>query len=896
MSQRNRNIILWVVAIGLLVSMVISFTPGNLFGNGQQEAADGPVALSVNGEPIRELEIARLEQNPPFNAVQEGPAAQDLQLVLLDQLVSQTVLQQAAADVEVSSAEVRTRVNEFREQQGVAGGRNDRAYQNLLAGAGYTDGTFRELTRQQLQQEKYLDNLTTDAAPTDEEIQTYYEANQSSYQSEPRITARDIVVADKDKADALYAQALTGADFAALARENSTERAEQGGALGAAEGESAPQPVTSVALPTAVSQAAFALQGSGLTAPVQAGGVYHIVKVEAYTPAGTRPLDEVRSEVETDLTDLRKAAAEEQTLRTLKAAADISSPAGSSYSYKNPVVARVGDAEIDEVELDRNTYLNPQIQQLLNPNFADIIASSVKPNVLTQLIDAELAVQGAKTLGGTFVGPDSAVAQSALGYVSRNVTVNAAQVQSFYRENRANYTEQPSALTTRVDFPNAASARDFRQALTTADTISAESINIAAEAAGGAAEDLGTVAPGGQPEEIDTVLFNFEQGMTALGQSGFDISRVLTVPVPVATESGGSASGGAASGGTVSGGTASGGTASGGAAPATQEKFVVLVAARTPERVRPLEEVRAQVRQAALRQRRNDRQQEWLDGLREQFPVENLLASAAAAAGEQSGGTVSGGAASGGTESGGAVSTTPNNTTQSGGPILTPTPVPTPESGGTQDEGAVNEGAGEDAPSANQPDNQDVQGEATQSGTTRQGSNSGANAPAESQNKATQTGTQNNNAQANDKQDNDVQGSDTQTQDTQTQDAQGATPGQAGGAQQDGEQNGSQNSSAQDSPVQNNAASDKTPPANATPETSGQSEEQTGTAPQGNNINSTPQKNNAQGQGAQSGDTQSSGAEQTQPETQSDNPQNGVGNGGTAPKPAPSAPQNGNAN
>ncbi len=876
MSQRTRNIILWVIAIGLLVSMVISFTPGNLFGNGQQEAAEGPVALTVNGQEIRELEIQRLGQNPPFNAIQEGPAAQDLQLVLLDQLVSQTVLEQAAADVRVSSGEVRERVNEFREQQGVAGSRNDRAYQNLLAGAGYTDGTFRELTKQQIQQEKYLANLTTDAAPTDEEIETYYTANQSSYQSEPRITAREIVVAGKDEADALYARALTGADFVALARENSTERADQGGALGAAEGESAPKPVTSVALPTAVSQAAFALQGPGLTAPVQAGGAYHIVKVEGYTPAGTRPLGEVRSEVETDLTDLREAAAEEQTLRTLKAAAEISSPAGSTYSYKNPVVARVGDAEIDEAELDRNTYLNPQIQQLLNPNFAGIIANSVKPNVLTQMIDAKLAVQGSKTLDGTFVGPESAVAQSALGYVSRNVKVNDAQVKSFYEENRANYTEPPSALTTRVNFPDAAAARNFRQALTTADTIDTESISLAAEAAGGTSENLGTVVPEGQPGEIDTVLFDFEQGMTALGQSGFDISRVLTLTVPAAAESGGGASGGAVSGG----------AASGGAAPATEEQFVILVAARTPERVRPLAEVRAQVRQAALQQRRNDRQQEWLSGLREQFPVENLLASAAAAAGGQSGGAASGGAAGGATPNADAQdnadqgNATQDDTTQGGGPILTPTPVPEPESG-AEDEGANNEGTQNEADAPNAQPNtqnaQDTQGEPAQNS----GNGAADEAPAQPQNN-----TQNNTTQ---------DAPQNEPQNTQ-EDTEGAEPGQTDGAQQGTEQNGVQNSApqnsnaqgsdyqnnnAQDNSPQNNAAPGKETPAEAAPKPQG-AQPTGGAAQGGQSRGSQTRENNAQEQGAQNENTAEDaggGAQQTQPETQNETPQSGAGDG-----------------
>ena len=654
LSQRNRNIILWVVAIGLLISMVISFTPGTLFGGAsQREAAEGPVALNVNGEPVRELEIARLEQTPPFNAVQEGPVAEDLQTVLLDQVVSQELLQRAAADVDISSAEVRERVNEFREQQGVAGGSNDRAYQDLIAGAGYTDDTFRDLIRTQVQQEKYLDSLTEGVSVTGEEVETYYAANQNAYRSEPRITAREIVVADRALADRLYARAVAGEDFAALARENSTERAEQGGALGAAEGESTPQPVTRVALPTAVAEAAFALQGPGLTAPIEAGGAFHIVKVEAYEPGAPRPLDEVRGEVETDVLELKEAAAQENALLNLKADAEVSAPEGSRYRYQNPTVARVGDTEIKAAELGRATYLNPQIQQLLNPNFADIIASSVKPNVLDQLVDEELAYQGAQRLDATFVGPRAAVAQSALGYVGRDVEVTDANIRSYYRDNQAAFTVEPSALTTRVNFPDAASARDFRRALTGAQSVDAEAVRLVAEASDGTVQNLGNVTPATQPEVIDTALFNFGRGpeaaMTPLGD-GLDISRVLTVTTPAADTS--------ASGGAASGGAPSGGAGSVGAGAAPQQQFVVLVAARTPERVRPLREVRTQVEQGVLEQQRTRVQQDWLAGLRRDIPVENLLAAQTAPAGAQSGGAGGGGSV----------------------PTLTPTPAP--ESGG----------------------------------------------------------------------------------------------------------------------------------------------------------------------------------------------------------------------
>ena len=58
---------------------------------------------------------------------------------------------------------------------------------------------------------------------------------------------------------------------------------------------------------------------------------------------------------------------------------------------------------------------------------------------------------------------------------------------------------------------------------------------------------------------------------------------------------------------------------------------MVLVATRTPERVRSFEEVRAQVEGAVLQSKRSELQSAWLDGLRERITVENLLAQASAA-------------------------------------------------------------------------------------------------------------------------------------------------------------------------------------------------------------------------------------------------------------------------
>ncbi len=64
------------------------------------------------------------------------------------------------------------------------------------------------------------------------------------------------------------------------------------------------------------------------------------------------------------------------------------------------------------------------------------------------------------------------------------------------------------------------------------------------------------------------------------------------------------------------------------AEPGTIDRFVILLADRTPERTRPLDEVRAQVESSVLAQERAELRNVWINGLRERIPViENLLAA-----------------------------------------------------------------------------------------------------------------------------------------------------------------------------------------------------------------------------------------------------------------------------
>lgn len=673
-KHRTRTIVLWLISIGLLVGMIITFTPslGNI-GAGAGQNAQGTVQLVVNGEQIRQAQVQQLRQNPLFSAVSEGPVADDLRLLLADTLVQNEVLSQAAAKNRVARGAIRSAVKDFRKARGVDGRANDQAYLSLIGSAGYTDQTFRDYLKQTLQERAFEDDLTEGVTVSDAEVQSWYDTHTSSYQTEERVKAREIVVADQAVAEALLQQLIGGADFATLARENSTELADRDGALGAAAGETEPQPIGRPGLPTAVSAAVFALQGPGITDVIEASGEYYIVSVEEYLPPAPRPFDEVADQVREDALDAKRSQVVQAELNRLVDAATVSVPPGSELSYDNPVVARVGDETITAAELDRATYTNPQIQQALSPQTADLITSFFKPAVLGQLIDTEVAYQAASGLGLQVVGSKAVVAQAALDYVSRDATATDQELQDYYDANEASFTIPAQAVATRVNFDSQDAAVLFRTAI-----LGGTAVDEAAEAAGGTVQDLGTVGPGDLVTGLDTALFKTD-AFEDLPSSDDGVSDVLVLTEPVAEDDTGddaadtttattdeaeatdTSEDAAASDTTDEAADADGETAADAsteaasdtsedeatdaadeaaagaddgeaATPATKDVYVVLIAERTPERVRSFDEVRSQVEAAVLATKRQQLRTDWLAQAKENITVENLLAEVTAPA------------------------------------------------------------------------------------------------------------------------------------------------------------------------------------------------------------------------------------------------------------------------
>jgi peptidyl-prolyl cis-trans isomerase D len=145
--------------------------------------------------------------------------------------------------------------------------------------------------------------FATAVSVTDREIERYYQQNSSRYESPEQVDASHILFkigpgvdeeAVRKKAESVLAEAKAGADFAELARKNSEDTsAENGGGLGLfGRGQMVPE----------FEEAAFALQDGEVSDLVRTTYGFHIIKLNRKQEPFVRPLEAVRDEIRSTIT------------------------------------------------------------------------------------------------------------------------------------------------------------------------------------------------------------------------------------------------------------------------------------------------------------------------------------------------------------------------------------------------------------------------------------------------------------------------------------------------------------------------------------------------------------------------------------------------------------------
>src|SRR5215210_390858 len=206
-------------------------------------------------------------------------------------------------NITVSDEEVDQEISKIKEQvgdQARSSGQdmsNQEAYEQALKQNNITEDQLRDDIRENLPVQKVQQKVAGNAEPSDEEIQKFYEENKEAQFTTPEQVCVRHILFNKDqkqKAEDVKKQLENGGDFAKLAKEDSQDpgSAEQGGDLGClGKGETVPD----------FEEAAFGAKQGEIVGPVKTQFGYHILEVTEVKPEQTRSLQEVESQIRSQL-------------------------------------------------------------------------------------------------------------------------------------------------------------------------------------------------------------------------------------------------------------------------------------------------------------------------------------------------------------------------------------------------------------------------------------------------------------------------------------------------------------------------------------------------------------------------------------------------------------------
>jgi peptidyl-prolyl cis-trans isomerase SurA len=312
----------------LLVALTLA---ASACGGGSDSIPSGSIAV-VDGTEISEDDLDELiaQAKKGYEAQkQEFPRAgtpefQSIQTQYVAYLVELEEFRQAAEELGVSV----TDEDVDKAEQELIKDRFDgkRAeYEKALEAQGFTAEQYREkaLAVSALSK-KIFDEVTKGAKVTEQEILAYYTQNQSQYGTPESRDVRHILIAEKSdgdkvdfaaskaKADDIYTQLESGADFAALAKSSSADPGskDSGGKLTISRGQTVPE----------FDKISFELDTGELSQPVKTQYGYHVIEaVSDVRKAQTTPIDKVRATIRATLLQQKRNEEMQAWVEDLKA-------------------------------------------------------------------------------------------------------------------------------------------------------------------------------------------------------------------------------------------------------------------------------------------------------------------------------------------------------------------------------------------------------------------------------------------------------------------------------------------------------------------------------------------------------------------------------------------------
>ncbi len=316
--RRYQKAIIWIVVLSFFVGGValLSANQAGLFsGSNNNNSTTQNIAI-VNGTaiPTSTAETAatnllnqykyyyqQLGQDPTdqFSGAKGKLLTLDIRAQALNQVIREALYAQAAKErkIRVTKQQINDSFTAQYDQVLSSNSLTEDQLSTILVQQGQTLASFKDSLRAQVEvqlRDTALQNQIVGVInPTDDELEQYFEANISNYDTAESIRASHILVSDEATAQDIYNQLMAGADFATLARQYSqdTGTRDNGGDLGwFSRGDMVQE----------FEDAAFALDVGQISEPVKTQYGYHIIMVTDRMAASTPTLDDVKDQVRND--------------------------------------------------------------------------------------------------------------------------------------------------------------------------------------------------------------------------------------------------------------------------------------------------------------------------------------------------------------------------------------------------------------------------------------------------------------------------------------------------------------------------------------------------------------------------------------------------------------------
>jgi foldase protein PrsA len=227
-------------------------------------ASGGGSIATVNGQPISQSEFE--------NKLEGSPVARNV----LQQLVQEALIEQYAKNnnLTVTDAEISAREDQLKANF------PNGSWEDMLKSRNLTEADVKTALREQIILDKAL---AKDVNITPAQVKQYFDKNHAAFDKPEQVQARHILVPDLATANKIEAQLKSGANFADLAKQYSTDPGskDKGGELGFfRRGQMVP----------AFDKVAFTLPVGAISQPVKSPFGYHIIQVEAKQPGQTATL------------------------------------------------------------------------------------------------------------------------------------------------------------------------------------------------------------------------------------------------------------------------------------------------------------------------------------------------------------------------------------------------------------------------------------------------------------------------------------------------------------------------------------------------------------------------------------------------------------------------------